>query len=311
MLYCLLPIIMDAYFPIPLPDESLYSLIVRYKTSLPYSSRHMSQNLFGHHGPLNSPNFLGQNAIIFYQRHSEFWRSERAFIRAMTGCNLLYLFLTPSAQSRFYKALQGYTGNVVALLRPHIYFPNNDFSSLKYCPECVTRDIEQHGVAYWHRSHCVWFVAACWQHSCPLTVMNNKSGFELPPQGLSHHGSTYSNVIDVTLANLVHDLLVGKLPWAISLLDLYDCYQYATTLNTARVKSAADKIEEKLSGTCSESTLTALKIRRSFNGTGQRCWIKDVLNTQRPVHIPEHLLVISSLFKDIGGLKATVSKLKK
>ena len=202
---------MDAYFPTPLPDELLYNLIARYKASVPYSNSHVLQKEFGYESALSAPNFIGQNGLSFYQKHSEFWRSERSFIRAMTGCNLLHPFLTKSVQRRFYKALRGYSDGAVSLLRPHLYFPNHDFNSLKYCPECVRQDIKQHGVAYWHRSHCVWFVTACWQHGCVLNNVQNKSRFELPTQERGHQGIA-STATDLTIANLVHELLIGALP---------------------------------------------------------------------------------------------------
>ena len=288
----------------------LYSLMARYKASLPYSNRHISQSKFGFEGSFNSPSFLGQNALTFYQRHSEFWKNERTFIRAMTGCNLLYPFLATSVQARFYKALQGYTGEVTSLLRPHLYFPNHDFYVLKYCSECVSQDVEQYGVAYWHRSHCVWFVTACWRHGCVLKDVQNKLRYELLPQERCHR-SIAAAITEVTVANLVHELLVGALPWRTSLLSLYDCYQHNVTSKGVKLKLFADQMQSELTNVYSPDMLKTLRVRDSFNGSGRRCWVYDVLNIQRSVHIPEHLLVISLLFGSIEGLRACLFELKK
>ena len=299
---------MDAYFPAPLSDELLYSLMARYKAFLPYSNSHVSQSKFGFEGALSSPSFIGENASTFYQQHSEFWRSEHTFIRTMTGCNLLYPFLPNSLQSQFYKALQGYSGGVIPLLRQYLYFPNHNFRSLKYCPKCIQQDVEQYGVAYWHRSHCVWFVTACWQHGCMLNDVQKKSRFELPPQEKNLQGGA-ATATELCIANLVHELLVGALPWRVSLSSLYYCYQHLVMSKGGKLKRFADQIQAELTELYSPDLLKTLQVRDSFNGAGKRCWVYDVLNTQRLVHIPEHLLVVSLLFGSISNLRQVWSTL--
>ncbi|WP_163373361.1 TniQ family protein [Endozoicomonas acroporae] len=188
---------MESYFPSPLPDESLYSLVTRYRATLPHSNRQIEEDLFGYQDQLSLQSFLGQNANIFFQRDLGLWRNKRAFIRAMTGYNLLSPFLTSSPQARLYKCAQGYAGCVKTMLRPYVYFPNHNFISLKFCPECIRHDIGRYGVAYWHRSHCVWFANLCWKHQCLLVkVEKNKDRFQLPPQvDNTHEGRKKSTLV--------------------------------------------------------------------------------------------------------------------
>ena len=300
---------MDSYFPSPLPDESLYSLITRYRISLPHSNNHASQIQFGYMDAFHHPDSIGQNASIFYQRHSEFWTDERAFLRSMTACNLYYSFLLKSVQRRFYKALQGFTGQVTSLLRPHLYYPNLSFFGMKYCKNCITDDIKKYGVAYWHRNHCIWFVRACWKHGCQLTDIENKNSFELPPQDESQ-----TRVLkqvshpDKAIAILVNELLMGKLPWWASISDLHDSYLRTISVQGMDLRSTANSIQNQLTEAYSTKLLHSLKVRATFNGIGKRCWMYDALITRRPIHIPEHLLVICTLYGSINNLRREIIK---
>ncbi|AMO54601.1 hypothetical protein GZ77_24675 [Endozoicomonas montiporae] len=298
---------MDAYFPAPFPDESLYSLMARYRVSLPHSNRHVSHREFGYEQALSKPSSIGQDALAFYRRHSEFWKSERNFIRTMTASNLIFPFLTKSVQDRFYKALQGYSSGVNSLLRPYIYFPNHNFGSLKYCPECVIHDIDQYGVAYWHCSHCVWFATACWQHGCCLKEVQNESRFELPPQHQANSELGRADDSGVALCILVKELLGGGLPWGVSMSDIRACYQEVITVKSSEIKAFARGLQCELEENCTPELLQLLKIRRTFNGTGRRLWVYDVLKGHSIEHIPEHLLVINQLFSSIQRLREVLT----
>ena len=300
---------MDAYFPAPLPDESLYSLLARYRASISYSDRHISRSEFGYEDALSSPSSLGENAHFFYERHSEFWKNERAFLRAMTSCNFFSPFLTKSMQGRFYKALQGYTGGVPSLLRAHLYFPNNNFVSLKYCPECVVKDINKYGVAYWHRSHCVWCVAVCWQHGNWLKEVQRENRFELPPQDQVYSEVVLANSADISVAKLTNELLKGGLPWDISISNIRACYLKVLNTRNSKLKAYSRDIQSRIEGTYSPEFLQALKVRRNFNGAGTRQWFYDVIKGQSLEHIPEHLLVISQLFSSIRELRTVLTTL--
>ncbi|MGY0219665.1 TniQ family protein [Endozoicomonadaceae bacterium StTr2] len=298
---------MDFYFPSPLPDESLYSLIVRYRKSLPYNNNHAARYTFGYEGAFGTPTFIGQNALTFYEQYSEFWRNERGFIRSMTGINLLFPFLKKAIQDRLYKAVKGYTGQVIPLLSPYLYFPNHQFSTLKYCENCVNQDIKEHGIAYWHRSHCVWIVDVCWKHGIALEKSQIETRFQLPPQEYSQKQSKQVYQAIQTIAVLIHDLLYGKLPWIITLPALHACYQSYLNQQTASIKKAANRIQEELEQIYTPETLCNLGIREKYNGTGRRPWVYDVLNTKLPVHIPEHLLVIRHLFGSVSALGKVIA----
>ena len=131
-----------------------------------------------------------------------------------------------------------------------------------------------HGVAYWHRSHCVWFVTACWQHGCKLNDVQNKSKFELPPQERCHQ-DTVATATELSIANLVRELLTGVLPWGVSLSSLYDCYQHLVMSKEVKLKQFADQTQDELTELYSPDLLKILQVRDSFNGVGKRCWVYD------------------------------------
>ena len=305
-------IIMESYFPSPFPDESLYSLVTRYRSALPHSNRQIEENLFGYKGQFSLKSFLGQNANIFFQRDLGVWGSKRAFIRTMTGYNLLSPFLTNSPQVILYKSIQGYAGCLKTMLRPHLYFPNQNFVSLKFCPECVGHDVREYGVAYWHRSHCVWFTNLCWNHQCQLVkVEKSKGRFHLPPQiDKNHQGrNKYSGRARVLSAEpLVQELMAGKLPFGVNLNQLCKAYSEAVSDDNSLSKEA-DILQEKVTDCYDAEMLRVMRIRTSFNGQPRRRWVAGVLKGSTPVHIPEHLLVIKELFGSISALTQSLGTL--
>ncbi len=50
------------------------------------------------------------------------------------------------------------------------------FPTLKICPECMKEDIENFGVAYFHRAHQLSGVCACHKHGVPLHEFKGKRG---------------------------------------------------------------------------------------------------------------------------------------
>jgi len=48
-----------------------------------------------------------------------------------------------------------------------------ELGKLKYCVLCAKEDISQYGETYWHRSHNLPEVLACYKHNCQLEVFNS------------------------------------------------------------------------------------------------------------------------------------------
>ena len=220
----------------------------------------------------------------------------------MTGYNLLAPFLIASVQNRLYKSLKGYTGSVRPMLGSYLFFSNADFSCLKYCPMCVNEDIAHYGVAYWHRSHCVWVSHQCWKHPYKLVRLKNRSNkFELPPQEEISFESCKEDVRSnhTSCESLIQELLAGKLPYGINITHL--CKAYSDVLESMKNKDP-DCIQDKIAKSYSASMLKEMNIRLTFNKKGRRRWVSDVLSGRTPLHISEHLLVIKELFENVSNL---------
>ena len=74
------------------------------------------------------------------------------------------------------------------------------------CPECMREDIERIGVAYWHLTHQLWGVRACYKHHCLLHALPfNPRKYRLPQELVDYQGlkSTPANPYQIRFAELV------------------------------------------------------------------------------------------------------------
>lgn len=156
------------FFPRPLPDELLFSVLARYHAySGNESHKNSVRDLFGSKticavvdlpcnllilsagipgGAISADELLYQNTLFSY--YSPFLPHDRYQLvkKEMLHCVGSSLHMK-----------MGLTANGVK---------NNNM--LKYCPMCVKQDREVHGVAYWHRAHQLPGVSVCHKHSVIL-----------------------------------------------------------------------------------------------------------------------------------------------
>lgn len=96
---------------------------------------------------------------------------------------------------------------------------------LKWCPICVSKDLFELGVAYWHRAHQIPGITSCWEHhvrllSCELRERQRLS-VGLPP--LVHREPEAASEMENSVARFSFDLLASldtKQP-AINVVDKY------------------------------------------------------------------------------------------
>jgi hypothetical protein len=81
------------------------------------------------------------------------------------------------------------------------------FYGLKFCPYCVTEDIKALGFPYWHISHQIYGVEACYRHGCYLHGINTgEGGYDrqlLLPTSTSTKEA--AKEIEVKLATFAHE----------------------------------------------------------------------------------------------------------
>ncbi|PMZ92291.1 hypothetical protein C1X61_03110 [Pseudomonas sp. FW215-T2] len=150
-------------FPEPLPDESLYSLAVRYHRLVANDSyRRTSQELFGTYsrtcgsvlpcclGPL-SQRLEGQYSIA-------------ELVETRTLLPLYKPFLSEEAYESALQCMQGTQGTGLKMSLGMTASGLLKHASFRYCDACLRHDADDYGVPYWHRIHMAAGVCTCPHH---------------------------------------------------------------------------------------------------------------------------------------------------
>lgn len=156
---------MMAWFPTPYPEETFDSLCYRYAARMKYPHKNaLGADLFGAriervsvdvphdlayfvaHLPPGSP----ITAAGLVENHS-FLPYYRPFLQPKTYGPMVAQMMGERAEPNVLGALSKFRKHVPVYLR--------------YCPECVGVDRQQHGETYWHRQHQLPGVRVCAEHA--------------------------------------------------------------------------------------------------------------------------------------------------
>ena len=150
-------------FPEPFPDESLYSLAVRYHRLVANDSyRRTSQELFGTYsrtcgsvlpcclGPL-SQRLEGQYSVA-------------ELVETRTLLPLYRPFLSEKAYESTFQCMQGTQGSGLKMSLGMTASGLLKHASFRYCEACRQYDADNYGVPYWHRIHMTAGVCTCPHH---------------------------------------------------------------------------------------------------------------------------------------------------
>lgn len=165
---------MLGHFPVPYPDETLYSVLARLaeRLTLP-SERLLTRELFGqryHRADLNLPHHLDRlcaqlppeheitpekiiNNHTLFPFYAPFLSDERR--------NGLKRWMHDSSMGRHGSMLQRIEqtdGITMAITH----------APLRSCAKCRNEDLQMHGESYWHRAHQVPTLTRCPRHNVPL-----------------------------------------------------------------------------------------------------------------------------------------------
>lgn len=160
--------------PSPLPDEVLYSRLVRFSLLNGLSKSQVFNLIFG------------KRKIVFniqlpshIKKLSDFgFGSNRDLILTQT----LFLYfsnLVPYQRKKLYRSMCKDKGSDTTKISLLANIKCNQNYHLKYCPYCYHEDIEEHGVAYWHLSHQIPYQVLCPKHFIELENVNPRA-FKLP-----------------------------------------------------------------------------------------------------------------------------------
>lgn len=156
-----------SFFPTPLPDELLDSVVYRYhRLSGNSHPRHTIEAFYGQAGSC-IPKLLSNGIRQLHARlPAALFASADDLIHGITMVPAFGAVLDQRQMSAVrYASLEvGPLGqNVHYRSATRVMHPQ-----LHCCPMCVGEEMEKLGVAYWHRSHQLHGVKVCHQHGCDL-----------------------------------------------------------------------------------------------------------------------------------------------
>lgn len=179
--------VVKTYFPIPYPDELLYSVLARCFNHLGLDNvEGVQAYLFGSKAIkpiIDLPNRI--NVLV-----------ETTFLHLMCDAKQVVLehtmfpyyaaFLGENKRNKLLQAMLG-DGLIKAYGQAGNFGRHVPSSSnLRYCPECIENDIRIYGEPYWHRIHQVPEIRVCPHHQlllqercaeCQSTFNDKKTGF--------------------------------------------------------------------------------------------------------------------------------------
>ena len=169
-----------AFFPGSLPDESIYSRISRYHILSGHRDcRTTYSKLFR-----STPFVLGEVApprlsVLVSRIPNAPPQLLGRILRHNTLLPLVMPFLAlRDADEDEYAGLIALTRGILKPMR------QRGDGELRICPECIRADRDRFGCGYWHRSHQMPAVTACWRHGAVLINSCPKCNFELSPRNL-------------------------------------------------------------------------------------------------------------------------------
>ena len=148
--------------PAPLPDELLFSRIVRFTIQSGASIGEIQKHLFGDKRSSVHPT-LTQGIASFKDENDE--SLESLYSQTLGAAFQMGL---PSDRSLVISKMARITTGHISRLWQLPNLKGHQTHRLMSCPRCVVLDLQQFGVAYWHRSHQLPSVSACYEHGTRL-----------------------------------------------------------------------------------------------------------------------------------------------
>ncbi len=157
------------FFPIPYPDEILYSTLARYCIrSGNIKDIHNFEDLFGTRNCVAVMELPTQLDSLIKNMPASTKYTVEYFISKHSLFPFLAAFIPQGRAEKIIETMRNGKGAVsyirIGLISNSITL-NQYF---RFCPECFTEDIERFGEPYWHRSHQVKGVFICSKHKIPL-----------------------------------------------------------------------------------------------------------------------------------------------
>lgn len=296
-------------FPEPLPDETVYSLAVRYHRIVGnFSYRRTSGELFGFYSRTCGSIFPCGLDALASQLDGVITAGD--LIQYHTLLPLYRPFLSDRAYSATIQSMMSTSGSGVMMRLGLTASGLLKYSSFRYCHECALDDLRLFGAPYWHRIHTAPGVLTCPRHNRPLTSYDFQCRHDwrlmvLPGEGYSssqHAG--FSNCIGDNVSQLqAWALLNPELLCEIVERDvLRFCLADLGLINNCRLRQReiSQYFRCRLSMGPSLGPYESLIVRPD--------WIVRLLRPRERLAQPFHFFyALSLLGQDVASLKAFIN----
>lgn len=161
---------MLAYFPVPYNDELLYSIIARYAvhTGQVDNQKAVLRDVFGTTSAVAVPDFPSHLEILRCKA-SQIWKvTAKYIIKSHTMAPIYLPFLHTLQANRILKSMLSRQGGNIhtrcGISASSVPQPQH----FRYCPACITEQLDTLGEFYWKREHHIPGVNVCSKHQCWL-----------------------------------------------------------------------------------------------------------------------------------------------
>ncbi|MDO3377716.1 TnsD family Tn7-like transposition protein [Geoalkalibacter halelectricus] len=319
---------MLAYFPVPYQDELLYSAIARYAvhTGQADNQKAVLRDVFGSL-TATAISDLPSNLKTLTKNLSQIWCvSAEELIRCHTLAPLYLPFLRPEQADKIVESMFSRQGGNIHTRAGISAFSVPQHHFFRYCPACVTDQLESLGEPYWNRLNQIAGVNFCIKHRCKLIASDlqfrpkQKHLFQAAAKTRLNrlHASAEITSMESLLIRRFHEVIALQSLKGHSPSQWTSFYQQLAKrsglVNGNRVDHA--KIREKLAGDWKN---TEFKIYFVHGLSSD--WLTNIFRKHRKAFHPlSHLLVWCSLLpemtaeeivKDVGRQPMTEPKAPK
>lgn len=160
--------------PDPLPDEIVYSRLVRFSILNGLSKSQTFKLIFG-----KKKVVINVQLPSYIKKLSDFGFGSCRDLILNQSLFLYFSKLIPYQRKKLYRSMCKNRGSAATKTSLLANIKCNQNYVLKYCSHCYQEDIKEHGVAYWHLSHQVPYQILCPRHFIELESTSPRI-FELP-----------------------------------------------------------------------------------------------------------------------------------
>lgn len=160
--------------PNTLPDEVLYSRIIRFSILNGLSKSQTFIKIFGKRKVV-----INTQLPSYIKKISNFGFGSCRDLIFNQSLFLYFSNLNPQQRKNLYRSMCKEKGANTTKLSLLANIKCNQDYNIKFCPYCYQEDIEQYGIAYWHLSHQIPYQILCPLHFIKLESLPART-FNLP-----------------------------------------------------------------------------------------------------------------------------------